>query len=94
MCAERLADLLTPVGAYLRVVGRLRRPFLLESAERGENIGRYSFLGGDPFLEVEGSAAGLVRIEADGTRHPMEGDPAAGATGGAFFFPNKPAAKG
>ncbi len=75
VCAERLADLLTPVGAYLRVVGRLRRPFLLESAERGENIGRYSFLGGDPFLEVEGSAAGLVRIEADGTRHPLEGDP-------------------
>ena len=32
VCAERLADLLTPVGAYLRVVGRLRRPFLLESA--------------------------------------------------------------
>ena len=59
VCAERLADLLTPVSAYLRVAGRVRRPFLLESAEGGEHIGRYSFLGGDPFLEVEGDAEGV-----------------------------------
>ncbi|MFQ5743686.1 MAG: anthranilate synthase component I, partial [Acidobacteriota bacterium] len=48
VCAERLADLLTPVGAYLRVGASMRRPFLLESAEGGEHIGRYSFLGGNP----------------------------------------------
>ena len=75
VCAERLADLLTPVGAYLRIIGRLRRPFLLESAEGGEHIARYSFLGGDPFLEVEGDADGLTAREPDGTERRIEGDP-------------------
>ena len=77
VCAERLADLLTPVSAYLRVAGRLRRPFLLESAEGGEHIGRYSFLGGDPFLEVEGDASGLSRVTSDGAREKIDGDPVA-----------------
>ena len=77
VCAERLADLLTPVGAYLRVAGRLRRPFLLESAAGGEHIGRYSFLGGDPFLEVEGDASGLSRLTGDGAREKIDGDPVA-----------------
>ncbi|MGD8328343.1 MAG: anthranilate synthase component I [Acidobacteriota bacterium] len=78
VCAERLADLLTPVSAYLRVAGRLRRPFLLESAEGGVHVGRYSFLGGDPFLEVEGGADGVSIIAEDGTRERLEGDPVAG----------------
>ncbi len=77
VCAERLADLLTPVSAYLRVAGRVRRPFLLESAEGGEHIGRYSFLGGDPFLEVEGDADGVFVIDAGGNREKIEGDPVA-----------------
>jgi anthranilate synthase component 1 len=77
VCAERLADLLTPVSAYLRVAGRLRRPFLLESAEGGEHIGRYSFLGGDPFLEVEGDADGVRVVDPDGNGEKIEGDPVA-----------------
>ncbi len=77
VCTERLADLLTPVGAYLRIVGRWRRPFLLESAEGGEHIGRYSFLGGDPFLEVEGDVDELTACEPDGTRRRIDGDPVA-----------------
>ena len=41
---ELPADLLTPVGAFLRI--RHRGPaFLLESVERGQQVGRYSFLG-------------------------------------------------
>jgi anthranilate synthase component I len=40
---ELPADLLTPVGAFLRL--RDRGPaFLLESVERGQQVGRYSFL--------------------------------------------------
>jgi anthranilate synthase component I len=40
------ADLVTPVGAYLRLRDALGAPaFLLESVERGEQVGRYSFLG-------------------------------------------------
>jgi anthranilate synthase component I len=39
-------DLLTPVGAYMLLRERLGAPaFLLESVERGEQVGRYSFLG-------------------------------------------------
>jgi anthranilate synthase component 1 len=37
-------DLLTPLGAYLRVRENARASFLLESVERGR-LGRYSFLG-------------------------------------------------
>jgi anthranilate synthase component I len=39
------ADLLTPVGAYLLLREALGAPaFLLESVERGEQVGRFSFL--------------------------------------------------
>ncbi|MHB8438847.1 MAG: anthranilate synthase component I [Acidimicrobiales bacterium] len=41
---ELVADTLTPVGAYMRVVGE-RPGFLLESVEGGERWGRYSFVG-------------------------------------------------
>ena len=41
---ELPADLLTPVGAYLRIRD-LGPGFLLESIERGQQVGRYSFLG-------------------------------------------------
>lgn len=45
------ADLLTPVSAYLKLnQGNMdsNYSFLLESVERGSNIGRYSFLGSAP----------------------------------------------
>jgi anthranilate synthase component 1 len=54
------ADLETPVSAYLKLAGRRKYSFLLESVEGGEKIGRYTFLGADPFLIV--TAAG-ERIE-------------------------------
>jgi anthranilate synthase component I len=43
---EVLADLDTPVSAYLKVRGS-GPSFLLESVEGGQNVGRYSFLGAD-----------------------------------------------
>ncbi len=42
------ADLLTPVGAYLRLARDARYSFLLESVEGGEKIARYTFAGADP----------------------------------------------
>jgi len=51
---ELLADQETPVSAYERVRTYLRQrehashTYLLESVEGGENIGRYSFIGGTP----------------------------------------------
>jgi anthranilate synthase component 1 len=46
------ADLLTPVSAFLAVAADEAAAFLLESVERGEQIGRYTFLGARPYLQV------------------------------------------
>lgn len=40
-----LADLQTPVGAFMRVAASAPYAFLLESIEGGERVARYSFLG-------------------------------------------------
>lgn len=47
------ADTLTPVNAFLRLrASGSRETFLLESADGGEEVGRYSFLGIDPFATL------------------------------------------
>src|SRR3954470_11906662 len=53
-------DLLTPLGAYLRLREGARASFLLESVERGR-LGRYSFVGSGSRLVYldEAEAAGL-----------------------------------
>ncbi len=51
---ELVADLLTPVSAFLRIAENSDYAFLLESVEGGEHVGRYSFLGKDPFLILRG----------------------------------------
>lgn len=45
-----LADLQTPVGAFMRIAGDAAHAFLLESIEGGERIARYSFIGANPFM--------------------------------------------
>jgi anthranilate synthase component I len=50
VCKEIVADLLTPVSAFLKIAEHSDYAFLLESVEGGEHVGRYSFLGKDPFL--------------------------------------------
>jgi len=61
------ADLLTPLGAYLRLREGAGGAFLLESVERGR-LGRYSFVGaGSRLLSFE---------EAEAV-----GEPVRGATG-------------
>jgi len=47
------ADLLTPVSAFLAIAAAEPDAFLLESIERGEQIGRYTFLGARPYLQVK-----------------------------------------
>ncbi len=49
-----LADLQTPVGAFMCLAGDSPNSFLLESVEGGERIARYSFLGADPEMIVRG----------------------------------------
>jgi anthranilate synthase component 1 len=47
-----LADLHTPVSAFMRVCGEAEQAFLLESVEGGERLARYSFLAANPFMTV------------------------------------------
>lgn len=49
-----LADLQTPVGAFMRVAAGAPYAFLLESVEGGERVARYSFLGANPEMVVRG----------------------------------------
>ncbi len=52
-----LADLQTPVGAFLRLAEDARYAFLLESVEGGERVARFSFLGVEPEMIVRGRGA-------------------------------------
>ena len=64
---EVLADLETPVSAYLKVANGSRHAFLLESVEGGERVARYSFIGADPALTLRLHDGRLRRVAADGT---------------------------
>ena len=68
------ADLLTPVGAYLRIARNARYSCLLESVEGGENIARYTFIGANP-VEVFRSRGRACEIERNGAREEIAGDP-------------------
>ncbi|HUP59693.1 MAG TPA: anthranilate synthase component I [Thermoanaerobaculia bacterium] len=45
---ELSADTLTPLVAFAALSGENEEAFLFESVERGENVGRYSFIGFQP----------------------------------------------
>jgi anthranilate synthase component 1 len=62
-----LADLQTPVGAFLRVAEGEPFAFLLESVEGGERVARYSFLGAKPEMIVRGRGHETI-VERDGAR--------------------------
>ncbi|MEE9399211.1 MAG: anthranilate synthase component I, partial [Dehalococcoidales bacterium] len=49
---EMMADLETPVSAYLKIA-RGNYSFLLESVEGGERLARYSFIGTEPSLIIK-----------------------------------------
>ncbi len=60
---ELLADLTTPVSLFARCVGD-GEGFLLESVERGEAWGRWSFIGLNPSLTLT-LASGSVHVDGD-----------------------------
>src|SRR5687768_1426917 len=62
---ELIADMLTPVSAFLKIAEHADHAFLLESVEGGEHVGRYSFLGKDPFLILR-SKNGKTIVERAG----------------------------
>jgi anthranilate synthase component I len=67
-----LADLQTPVGAFLRIADGARYAFLLESIEGGERVARYSFLGANPEMVVRGRGDETI-IERGGTEERLQG---------------------
>lgn len=71
---ELMADLETPVTAFLKLNDQ---PFsyLLESAETGRGIGRYSFLGGDPILVFRSRGAEVEIVERGGVRQLKAANP-------------------
>ena len=58
---ELLADLTTPVSLFARCVGE-GEGFLLESVDRGESWGRWSFIGRNPLLTLT-SRSQIVSVE-------------------------------
>lgn len=77
-----VADLLSPVAAYLKLAPQTARgahpySFLLESVEGGEHVGRYTFFGVDPF-QVVTCRGNQITVER-GSRRSIE-------TGNIFDF--------
>jgi anthranilate synthase component 1 len=60
-----LADMHTPVGAFMRIAGDASHAFLLESIEGGERVARYSFLGANPWMIARGQGRQTI-VERDG----------------------------
>ena len=63
---EVVADLETPVSAYLKIA-RGPHSFLLESVEGGERLARYSFMGTEPYRVIRTGAG-----QPDGEQDPLE----------------------
>ncbi len=59
--SEILADLTTPVSLFSRCIGD-GEGFLLESVDRGEHWGRWSFIGGKPLAAIS-SQEGKINIK-------------------------------
>src|SRR6202008_4991445 len=67
------ADLETPVSAFLRIASEEPEAFLLESVEGGEHVGRYTFIGIQPYKRM--TARGRRITVREGRRgREFEGD--------------------
>ena len=86
-----VADLETPVSAFLKIAGSRPMSFLLESVEGGAVRGRYSIIGLEPdmIFRVDGKRAELNRAPAS---HPTGvcTDGRAAAAGAAHLHCRKP----
>jgi anthranilate synthase component 1 len=71
---QLVGDTLTPVSAYCKLEPG-PRSFLFESVVGGEKIGRYSFLGADPFLTIEAWGTDVVLTEGHESKRFQCEDP-------------------
>ena len=67
------ADLETPVSAFLRAAWPEQECFLLESVENGEQVGRYTFIGINPYKRIV-ARSGQIDITEAGRTTRIEGD--------------------
>ncbi len=73
---EILADLETPVSAYMKIAGDSPYAFLLESVEGGERLARYSFIGADPHAVATFGCDGATMVHTSGvTEELLSTDP-------------------
>ena len=63
VCRTLTADLETPVSAFLRAAWPERECFLLESVEGGEQVGRYTFIGIQPFKRIVARGRAITTTE-------------------------------
>lgn len=70
---EVLADLETPLTAYLKLAGH--PSFLLESVEQGERVARYSFIGTGQRLRIEARGDQVTLTRPTDTRAVTSADP-------------------
>ncbi len=71
---QLVSDTLTPVSAYCRLQDDTNS-FLFESVIGGERVGRYSFLGAGPFLQIDAFDREIVLTEAGETKRYSVDDP-------------------
>jgi anthranilate synthase component 1 len=67
------ADLETPVSAFLRIAATEPEAFLLESVEGGEHVGRYTFIGIQPYKKLI-SRGRDITVHEGKTRSTFTGD--------------------
>ena len=67
------ADLETPVSAFLRIAAEEPEAFLLESVEGGEHVGRYTFIGIQPYKKMVARGTHIT-VEEGRSKRSFEGD--------------------
>ncbi len=67
------ADLETPVSAFLRIAAEEPEAFLLESVEGGEHVGRYTFIGIQPYKKMVARGREIT-VEEGKQRRSFDGD--------------------
>jgi len=70
-----IADLETPVSAYLKLARGHDKTFLLESVDQADTIGRYSFLGANPSIVLRARGRQLTIERPDGSETFETDDP-------------------
>lgn len=69
-----VADLETPVSAFLRIANDEPEAFLLESVEGGERVGRYTFIGIEPYKKMVSRGKTITTVLKGKKPRTFEGD--------------------